>query len=89
MSSRDLVESKTAVRGVRGPIPAHTMPDDTMADASRDFKGNKLALPSKRCAACNRPMTWRKKWARTWAEVKFCSAACRRLKQKGRTPGVV
>lgn len=42
------------------------------------YKGNKLALPSKPCAACGRPMTWRKRWARTWEQVKFCSAACRR-----------
>jgi hypothetical protein len=25
-------------------------------------------------------MTWRKRWARTWDEVKFCSDACRRNK---------
>jgi hypothetical protein len=34
-------------------------------------------LPQKRCAACQRPFTWRKKWAATWAEVKYCSDACR------------
>ncbi|MFY7866879.1 DUF2256 domain-containing protein [Roseateles sp.] len=22
-------------------------------------------------------MTWRKHWAKNWAEVKFCSVACR------------
>jgi hypothetical protein len=36
------------------------------------------ALPSKPCAACGRPMSWRRRWARTWDEVKFCSDACRR-----------
>ena len=41
------------------------------------FKGNKQSLPSKPCVACGRPMTWRKRWARTWDAVKFCSAACR------------
>lgn len=45
------------------------------------FKGNKQLLPSKICVACGRPMAWRKRWARTWAEVKLCSQACR----KGRT----
>jgi hypothetical protein len=44
------------------------------------FRGNKAALPSKPCAACGRAMTWRRRWARTWAEVKFCSDACRRAK---------
>lgn len=37
----------------------------------------KSDLPSKPCAACGRPFTWRKKWAKTWDEVKFCSDACR------------
>lgn len=44
------------------------------------FRGNKAALPSKPCAACRRPMSWRRRWARTWAELKYCSAACRRDK---------
>ena len=43
------------------------------------FKGNKQSLPSKICVACGRPMTWRKRWARTWDEVKFCSDACRKV----------
>jgi hypothetical protein len=33
---------------------------------------------SKPCAACGRAMTWRRKWANTWSEVKYCSDACRR-----------
>lgn len=48
------------------------------------FKGNKAALPSKICEACGRPMTWRKSWAKNWAEVRYCSDACRRLKPTGR-----
>lgn len=43
------------------------------------FRGNKAALPSKPCVACGRPMSWRRRWASNWAEVKFCSDACRRL----------
>ncbi|MBC7941271.1 MAG: DUF2256 domain-containing protein [Chitinophagaceae bacterium] len=46
------------------------------ADAS--FKGNKAALPSKPCVACGRPMSWRKRWAKNWDDVKYCSEACRR-----------
>ena len=33
---------------------------------------------SKTCAACGRTIEWRKKWARDWDDVKYCSAACRR-----------
>jgi hypothetical protein len=32
------------------------------------------------CAACGRTITWRRKWARDWDEVRWCSAACRRAK---------
>ncbi|MFM8655290.1 MAG: DUF2256 domain-containing protein [Verrucomicrobiota bacterium] len=35
-------------------------------------------LPSKTCVHCGRPFAWRKKWARDWEKVKFCSDACRR-----------
>ncbi|WP_295953497.1 DUF2256 domain-containing protein [Rhodoferax sp.] len=41
------------------------------------FKGNKQSLPSKPCVACGRAMAWRKCWAKNWAEVKYCSDACR------------
>lgn len=34
-------------------------------------------VPSKTCAVCGREVTWRKKWARNWDEVKYCSDACR------------
>ncbi|RYY58330.1 MAG: DUF2256 domain-containing protein [Comamonadaceae bacterium] len=46
--------------------------------AARGWKGNTAALPSKPCAQCGRPMTWRKRWAANWDEVKYCSDACRR-----------
>jgi hypothetical protein len=38
----------------------------------------KRDLPSKPCAACGRPFTWRKKWARDWGNVIYCSDACRK-----------
>lgn len=44
------------------------------------FRGNKTALPSKPCMVCGRAMNWRKRWARNWADVKYCSDACRRAK---------
>ncbi|MEN9912355.1 MAG: hypothetical protein RI956_799 [Pseudomonadota bacterium] len=48
--------------------------------AKLDFKGNKAYLPSKLCIACHRQMTWRKAWAKNWADIKYCSTACRTTK---------
>ena len=48
----------------------------------RMFKGNKQFLPSKPCARCGRPMTWRKRWARDWEQVLYCSDACRKGKEQ-------
>ncbi|MDH1443426.1 DUF2256 domain-containing protein [Pseudomonas sp. GD03721] len=38
----------------------------------------KSELPVKTCAVCGLPFTWRKKWARCWDEVRYCSERCRR-----------
>ena len=38
----------------------------------------KAFLPSKLCASCGRPFVWRKKWAKDWDNVKYCSERCRR-----------
>ncbi|MCO4848012.1 MAG: DUF2256 domain-containing protein [Yoonia sp.] len=38
----------------------------------------KSDLETKDCATCGRPFTWRKKWAKVWADVRYCSDACRR-----------
>ncbi|WP_084153809.1 DUF2256 domain-containing protein [Simplicispira psychrophila] len=35
-------------------------------------------LPEKLCQHCDRPFTWRKKWARDWEQVRYCSERCRR-----------
>jgi hypothetical protein len=51
-----------------------------------DFKGNKSHLPSKPCVVCGRTMTWRKAWARSWDEVKYCSDACRARKKPASEP---
>ncbi|MFB1020466.1 MAG: DUF2256 domain-containing protein [Flavobacteriales bacterium] len=37
-------------------------------------------LPQKKCPVCSLPFTWRKKWAKNWEEVKYCSERCRRVK---------
>jgi len=50
----------------------------TLRNAS--FRGNKAALPSKPCAGCGLAMSWRHRWAKNWADVKYCSNACRRNK---------
>ncbi|MBA2348905.1 MAG: DUF2256 domain-containing protein [Solirubrobacterales bacterium] len=37
-------------------------------------------LPTKICATCGHPFAWRKKWARSWDEVRYCSGRCRRAR---------
>jgi hypothetical protein len=37
----------------------------------------KQNLPEKICQQCQRPFAWRKKWARDWESVRYCSDACR------------
>ncbi|MFZ9992489.1 MAG: DUF2256 domain-containing protein [Opitutales bacterium] len=44
----------------------------------------KADLPTKVCPSCHRPFSWRKKWARCWDEVRFCSDACRRGTPRGK-----
>ncbi len=51
-----------------------------MSTRPQGFKGNKASLPSKPCAVCGRPMTWRRAWAKNWDEVRYCSDACRKRK---------
>jgi len=43
----------------------------------------KSDLPVKTCATCGKPMVWRRKWARVWDEVRYCSERCRRARGKG------
>lgn len=37
----------------------------------------KADLATKLCVVCAKPFTWRKKWARDWDNVKYCSRRCR------------
>lgn len=37
----------------------------------------KSELPSKVCFTCGRPFAWRRKWARDWEQVRYCSDRCR------------
>jgi hypothetical protein len=43
----------------------------------------KAELPTKTCPACGRPFAWRKKWAREWERVLYCSERCRRSRGPG------
>lgn len=38
----------------------------------------KSDLPQKDCAVCGRPFVWRRKWAKVWDDVRYCSERCRR-----------
>ncbi len=38
---------------------------------------DKASLPEKLCPACGRPFAWRRKWARDWEHVVWCSDRCR------------
>jgi hypothetical protein len=38
----------------------------------------KADLPRKTCPVCQRPFAWRKKWAKDWPQVVYCSDRCKR-----------
>ena len=49
----------------------------------------KADLPVKTCAQCGRPFAWRKKWARDWDAVRYCSDRCRaQAKLRAEKPAV-
>lgn len=37
-----------------------------------------MTVREKVCVACGRRIIWRKKWERSWDEVRYCSTTCRR-----------
>ena len=37
----------------------------------------KNGFPPKICVRCDRPFEWRKKWARDWENVQYCSERCK------------
>jgi hypothetical protein len=53
--------------------------DDGKSDAVK-----KRDLPTKICLVCQRPFAWRRKWARSWDEVKYCSDTCRMRKKSNK-----
>ncbi|MBA2638143.1 MAG: DUF2256 domain-containing protein [Solirubrobacterales bacterium] len=50
----------------------------TSRAAAGDRSATGGGLPTKTCAACGRPFAWRRKWARDWEHVRYCSQRCRR-----------
>jgi hypothetical protein len=46
----------------------------------------KADLPTKICARCGRPFAWRKRWARVWDEVRYCSDRCRNARAERLPP---
>lgn len=37
-----------------------------------------MTPPDRTCVVCGRAIQWRRKWARDWEQVRYCSDACRR-----------
>ncbi len=46
----------------------------------------KRDLPHKTCPVCDRPFAWRKKWARDWDSVVYCSDRCRGAAKRQHEP---
>jgi hypothetical protein len=42
----------------------------------------KANFPTKVCLSCHRPFAWRKKWKAVWDDVKYCSDACGKHRNK-------
>ncbi len=49
---------------------------------SKAFGGGKKPSDraSKICPVCQKPFTWRKKWARDWENVIYCSEKCKKTR---------
>ncbi|MAB72793.1 MAG: hypothetical protein CMJ54_09835 [Planctomycetaceae bacterium] len=39
---------------------------------------SRAPLPRRTCECCGRTFAWRRKWARDWENVRYCSDRCRR-----------
>ncbi len=67
-----------------GQLVGHTFDFWSLRHASWDqtnrprfVKVMSRELKEKHCKVCGRVITWRKKWARDWDQVRYCSKACR------------
>ena len=52
-----------------------------MPDKTQKLKGFKEKLPIKICKTCQRPFQYRKKWAKVWDSVLYCSEKCKKNKK--------
>ncbi|MCB9040433.1 MAG: DUF2256 domain-containing protein [Lewinellaceae bacterium] len=43
-------------------------------------------FPKKICPQCLLPFAWRRKWAKCWSEVRYCSERCRR---EAKNPNII
>lgn len=43
-------------------------------------RANETAHEPRICESCGRTIEWRRKWARDWENVRYCSAGCRKQK---------
>ena len=53
-------------QAMRAMTHRHAQPDNGADRAPRS------------CASCGRRIEWRRRWARVWHEIRYCSDACRR-----------
>ena len=60
----------------------HTKAEKPTGTGTGILMHKKSFLPTKLCAVCKRPFVWRKKWAKQWDQVKYCSERCRRQPKK-------
>ncbi|WP_153914513.1 DUF2256 domain-containing protein [Shewanella sp. TC10] len=47
-----------------------------MNKACRENSASRTSFTDKTCPVCLRPFSWRKKWHKDWANVKYCSKRC-------------
>lgn len=47
----------------------------------------KAELPTRICRTCGQPFAWRRKWARDWDRVIYCSDLCRAASKGAKATG--
>lgn len=65
------------------PFPDATPKAQEVAMPRMVRKGD---LPTRICAGCGRPFAWRRKWAKDWNQVRYCSDKCRAAKAPKAAP---
>jgi hypothetical protein len=69
------------MRAMRVSFLCHHLPMDWRSGVTH-YMHTKLNLESKLCPVCQRPFTWRRKWAKDWEQVIYCSNRCRKEKHR-------